>query len=71
MATVQKQITGYCPEQEDEYTITVNFIKDNHPRVGVFYRKESFKCEFVLETRKCKTCGTGFKNCPIYRSAQY
>lgn len=63
MEKIRKNFVGYCPEQNAETEIRVDFLK--HTPIGAtpIYRKTSFFC-------KESDCTMG-DECPIYESAHF
>ncbi len=70
MRDVQKRATGYCPEQDAQYGITVTFSEYRQIGGPPLIRKGSFKCSYE-SSHGCKTCGATGINCPIYQQAKY
>lgn len=57
-----EEVTGYCPEQDYEYTINVNY----HPvsTLGISgYKKGNFSCGYTIRN----TCNQ--ITCPIFKNA--
>ncbi len=62
------QAKGYCPEQNSEYSITVNFA-EVHFSQQTGYKKLSYHCEYAA-AHGCTVHGSNGLDCPLFRNAQ-
>lgn len=59
--------TGYCPEQDCEYTVEVEFSVFNQIGAPPIIRKHGVKCPY-RDQHGCQTPGEA---CPVRKSAHY
>lgn len=62
MSYITKRISGYCPEQDCEYTVNINY----HPILTLAingYKKGNFSCGYTIRN----TCNQN--TCPIFKNA--
>lgn len=60
---MDKVITGMCPTQGKEYSITVHYM-DVSNMISECYVKTGFYCEYNEYGNKCNS-----SNCPLYKVA--
>lgn len=58
----RKIFTGYCPTQEDDYSIAITYT-DSSVLHRASFTKNSFKCDYNRFGDKC-SC-----ECPIFQNA--
>lgn len=59
------KVTGYCPVQNKNQTIQVEFI-DATTNSGIGYAKGRPLCSYSGNNEKCECC-----KCPIYQDAKW
>ena len=59
-----KSISGYCPTQNKQYSISVRYIEDSDLEGNRTYIKGLASCEYLRNGNQCS-----FNECPLAASA--
>ena len=71
MATIMAIQKGYCPEQDEDYWISVEYYESRFlGDPNTYYKKLGFRCRYA-QNYGCESCGASGGDCPLFKTAQY
>lgn len=63
---IRKTVCGFCPEQDDEAEIQVDFTEVPIAGIGMQHVKTGYLCSYA-QNHQCDAAGKSGKDCPLYK----